>query len=79
MYSLLKCFLNIMELLQSQNLYFEFMNFFTIKNTIHKSHIFKYLHSTATCFDSYSFLCFKIIHKANSKFDLKIEEALHIT
>ena len=42
-----------------------------------KSHIFKYLRTTATCFDSYNFLCFKIIDKANSKFDLKIKEALH--
>ena len=43
-----------------------------------KSHIFKHLHSTATCFDSYNSLCFKIIDMANSKFDLKVEEALHI-
>ena len=43
-----------------------------------KSHIFKYLHSTATCFVSYNSLCFKITDKANSKFDLKIKEALHI-
>ena len=43
-----------------------------------KSHIFKHLHSTATCFDSYNSLCFKIIDKANSKFDLKVKEALHI-
>ena len=43
-----------------------------------KSHIFKHLHSTATCFYSFNSLCFKIIHKANSKFDLKIKEALHI-
>ena len=43
-----------------------------------KSHIFKHLHSTATCSDSYNSLCFKIIDKANSKFDLKIKEALHI-
>ena len=43
-----------------------------------RSHIFKHLHSTATCFDSYSSLCFKIIDKANSKFDLKIKEALRI-
>ena len=43
-----------------------------------KSHIFKHLHSTATCLGSYNFLCFKIIDKANSKFDLKIKEALHI-
>ena len=38
------------------------------------SHTFKQLHSTATCFDSYNSLCFKIIDKANSKFDLKIKE-----
>ena len=43
-----------------------------------KSHIFKRLHSIATCFDSYNSFCFKIIDKANSKFDLKIKEALHI-
>ena len=43
-----------------------------------KSHIFKHLHCTATCFDSYNSLCFKIIDKANSKFNLKIKEALHI-
>ena len=43
-----------------------------------KSHIFKHLHSTATCFDSYNSLCFKIIDKANSKSDLKIKDALHI-
>ena len=43
-----------------------------------KSHIFKHLHSTATCFDSYNSLCFIIIDKANSKSDLKIKEALHI-
>ena len=43
-----------------------------------KSHIFKHLRSTATCFDSYNSLCFKVIDKANSKFDLKIKEALHI-
>ena len=42
-----------------------------------KSHIFKDLHTTATCFDSYNSLCFKIIVKANSKLDLKIREALH--
>ena len=36
------------------------------------------LQSTATCFDSCNSLCFKIIDKANSKFDLKIKEALHI-
>ena len=43
-----------------------------------KSHIFKHLHSTKTCFDSYNCLCFKIINKANSKFYLNIREALHI-
>ena len=43
-----------------------------------KSHIFKHLHSTAICFDSYKSLCFKIIDKANSKFDLKTKKALHI-
>ena len=43
-----------------------------------KSHIFKHLHSSETCFDSYNSLCFKIIDKTNSKFDLKIQEALHI-
>ena len=48
-----------------------------IKND-NKFHIFKHLHSTATCFDSYNSLCFKIIDIANSKFDLKIIEVLHI-
>ena len=43
-----------------------------------KSYIWKHLHSTATCFDSYNYLCFKIIDKVNSKLDLKIKEALHI-
>ena len=43
-----------------------------------KSHIFKHLQSIATCFDSYISLCFKIIDDANSKFDLKIKEALYI-
>ena len=43
-----------------------------------KSHIFKHLHSTATGFDFHNSLCFKIIEKANCKFDLKIKEALHI-
>ena len=47
-------------------------------NKDNKSHIFKHLHSIATCFDSYNSLCFKIIDKANSKFDLKIKDALHI-
>ena len=42
------------------------------------SHIFKHLHSTATWFDPCNSLCFKIIDKANSKFDLKIKKALHI-
>ena len=43
-----------------------------------KFHIFKHLHSTVTCFGSYNSLSFKMIDKANSKFDLKIKEALHI-
>ena len=43
-----------------------------------KSYIFKHLRPTATCFDSYNSLCFKIIDKANSKIDLKIKETLHI-
>ena len=43
-----------------------------------KSHIFKHLHSSETCFDSYNSLCFNIIDKASSKFDLKIKQALHI-
>ena len=43
-----------------------------------KSHIFKHLHFTTICFDSYNSLSFKIIDKANSKCDLKIKEALHI-
>ena len=43
-----------------------------------KSHIFKHLHSSETCFDSYNSLCFKTIDKANAKFDLTIKEALHI-
>ena len=43
-----------------------------------KSHIFKHLHSTTACFDSYNSLSFKIIDNTNSKFDLKIKEALHI-
>ena len=41
-----------------------------------KFHIFKHLHSTATCFGFHNSLCFKIIDKANSKFDLKIKEVL---
>ena len=43
-----------------------------------KSHIIKHLHSPETCFHSYNAICFKIIYKANSKFDLKIKEALFI-
>ena len=43
-------------------------------NKDNKSHFFKHLYSTATCFDSYNSLCFKIIDKASSKFDLKIKE-----
>ena len=40
--------------------------------------VFKHLHSSTTCFDLYNSLCFKTIDKANFKFDLKVEEALHI-
>ena len=43
-----------------------------------KSYIFKHLHSSATCFDSYNSLCFKINDNANSKLDLKIKEGLRI-
>ena len=43
-----------------------------------KSHIFKHLDSTATCFDSYKSLRFKMIDKANSRFNLKIKEAFRI-
>ena len=43
-----------------------------------KSYIFKHLHSTSTCFDSYNCLSFRIIDKANSMFDFKIKEALYI-
>ena len=43
-----------------------------------KYHNLKHLRSSETCFDSYNSLCFKIIDKANSKFELKIKEALHI-
>ena len=43
-----------------------------------KSHVFKHLHFTAAFFGSYNSLSFKIIDKANSKFDLKIKEALNI-
>ena len=32
----------------------------------------------ATCFESYNYFCFKIIDEANSKFDVKIKEVLHI-
>ena len=50
----------------------------SISKKDNKSHIFKHLHSSATCFDSNNSLCFNIIDKANSKFDLKIKEALHL-
>ena len=43
-----------------------------------KSHIFKDLHSTTTCYDLYNSVPFKIIDKTNSIFDLKIKEALYI-
>ena len=43
-----------------------------------KFNIFKHLHSTTACFDSYNSLSFIIIDKVNSKFHLKIKEVLHI-
>ena len=43
-----------------------------------KSHIFKHLHSTKTCLNSYKSLPVKIIDKANSKFALEFKKALHI-
>ena len=43
-----------------------------------KYHIFKDLNSTTIYFDSYNSLSVKIIDIGNSKFDLKIKEALHI-
>ena len=43
-----------------------------------KSHIFKHLHSSETCFDSNNSLYFKMIDQGTSKFDLKIKQALHI-
>ena len=41
-------------------------------------HVFKHLHSITTYFDSYNSFSFEINDKANSKFDLKFKEALHI-
>ena len=35
------------------------------------------MHSTIICFNSYNYPYFKTIHKANSKFDLKIKEAFY--
>ena len=43
-----------------------------------KSHIFKHLLSSATCFDSYNSLCSKTIVQANSKFELQIKAVLNI-
>ena len=43
-----------------------------------KYHIFKHLHFTATCFDSYNSLCFKTYDYANPKFDLKSKDTLHM-
>ena len=51
---------------------------FKTRTENNKSHIFKHLHFTASCFDSYNSLCFETIDKANSKCDLKIKETLHI-
>ena len=43
-----------------------------------KSHVFRHLHSSETCFGSCDSLCFKMVDRTNSGFDLGIEEALHI-
>ena len=43
-----------------------------------KSNIFKHLYSTITCSGLYNSLSFKIIDKANPKFNLRIKETLHI-
>ena len=43
-----------------------------------QSHCLKPLQYTAPCFDSYNSFCFKIIDKANSKFDFETKEVLHI-
>ena len=47
-------------------------------NKDNKSHISNHLRSIETYFDPYNYLSFKIIDKANCKFDLKIKEALPI-
>ena len=44
-----------------------------IKNG-NKFHVLQHAHPTATYFDSDKSLCFKIIDKASSKFDLKIKK-----
>ena len=43
-----------------------------------KLYIFRHLHSTVTSLDSYNYLSFILVDRANSKIDLKIIEALHI-
>ena len=43
-----------------------------------RSNIFKHLNSTATYFDWFNSLSFKIIDKGNSKLVLKIKKDLHI-
>ena len=42
------------------------------------SHVYKHLHSNENCFLSFKKECFSILDSANSIFDLKIKEALHI-
>ena len=54
------------------------LGFRSISKRITNLMVFKHLHSTATCFDSYNSFCFKILDKANSKFALKIKEAFYI-
>ena len=49
-----------------------------VEEHIKKYNKYKHLHSTATRFDLCNSLSFKIIDKANSRFDLKIKEDLHI-
>ena len=77
--------LNKLSLVQLKSLLIEFYKTCHFKTRIeehikkdNKSHIFKHLHSTATCFDSYNSLSFKIIDKANCKLNVKIKKALHI-
>jgi len=42
------------------------------------SHIFKHISTNPDCFDKCNSNCFKIIDRANFKYNLKIKEAFHI-